>query len=310
PLQRSARTAEVIWAARTAPMIPLHDLREIDLYSFQGLFKEEGKARFGENYRMWQKDAANFEIDGHYPVRELWARAAACWQEILRSEGRSVLVVAHNAVNQALVATATGLGPEYFRLLLQSNCGVSVLDFVPHYKPHAHTHTPDEAVPPYKAHDYSHTHSDAGAVPVDAAAEEGMEGEEYLLPYVCLNRLNQTPAPPVMTGGASGGRKARARVILVCHGDTTSSTQRRFPESSSEPLSMLGVVQARKTAELLLDVRVDTVFCSPLPRTVRTAEAVVEVQEAAECLGADCVPRFVDVVNVEELRELDYGTWQ
>ncbi|CAI7911461.1 unnamed protein product, partial [Closterium sp. NIES-53] len=258
PLQRSARTAEVIWAARTAPMIPLHDLREIDLYSFQGLFKEEGKARFGENYRMWQKDAANFEIDGHYPVRELWARAAACWQEILRSEGRSVLVVAHNAVNQALVATATGLGPEYFRLLLQSNCGVSVLDFVPHYKPHAHTHTPDEAVPPYKAHDYSHTHSDAGAVPVDAAAEEGMEGEEYLLPYVCLNRLNQ----------------------------------------------------ARKTAELLLDVRVDTVFCSPLPRTVRTAEAVVEVQEAAECLGADCVPRFVDVVNVEELRELDYGTWQ
>ncbi|CAI6006925.1 unnamed protein product [Closterium sp. NIES-65] len=314
PLQRSARTAEVIWAARTAPMIPLHDLREIDLYSFQGLFKEEGKARFGENYRMWQKDAANFEIDGHYPVRELWARAAACWQEILRSEGRSVLVVAHNAVNQALVATATGLGPEYFRLLLQSNCGVSVLDFVPHYKPHARTHTPDDAVPPYKAHDYSHTHSDAAAVLVDAAAaaaaaeeEAGVEGEEYLLPYVCLNRLNQTPAPPVM---ASGGRKAKARAILVCHGDTNSSAQRRFPQSPFEQLSMLGVVQARKTAELLLDVRVDTVFCSPLPRAVRTAEAVVEVQEAAECLGADCVPRFVDVVPVEELRELEYGTWQ
>ncbi|CAI5471972.1 unnamed protein product [Closterium sp. Yama58-4] len=342
PLQRSARTAEVIWAARTAPMIPLHDLREIDLYSFQGLLKEEGKTRFGENYRMWQKDAANFEIDGHYPeegkarfgenyrmwqkdaanfeidrhypVRELWARAAACWQEILRSEGRSVLVVAHNAVNQALVATATGLGPEYFRLLLQSNCGVSVLDFVPHYKPHAPTHTPDETVPPYKAHDYSHAHSDAGgAMPVDAAsaaAEAGADGEEYLLPYVCLNRLNQTPAPPVMAGGVSGGRKAKARVILVCHGDTNSSAQRRFPQSPFEQLSMLGVVQARKTAELLLDVRVDKVFCSPLPRAVRTAEAVVEVQEAAECLGADCVPRFVDVVNVEELRDLEYGTWQ
>lgn len=57
---------------------------------------------------MWQKDAANFEIDGHFPVRELWQRAASCWGDILRAEGRSVLVVAHNAVNQALVATAAG----------------------------------------------------------------------------------------------------------------------------------------------------------------------------------------------------------
>lgn len=75
----------------------------------QGLYKQEGKDRYGENYRMWQKDAANFEIDGHYPVRELWERAQSCWQSILKSEGESILVVAHNAVNQALVATATGL---------------------------------------------------------------------------------------------------------------------------------------------------------------------------------------------------------
>ncbi|KAF6165859.1 hypothetical protein GIB67_012756 [Kingdonia uniflora] len=31
----------------------------------------------------------------------------------------------------SLVASAMGLGPEYFRLLLQSNCGVSILDFIP-----------------------------------------------------------------------------------------------------------------------------------------------------------------------------------
>lgn len=53
-------------------------------------------------------DAANFNIDGHYPVRELWVRAKSCWARILAHESRSVLVVAHNAVNQALVATAIG----------------------------------------------------------------------------------------------------------------------------------------------------------------------------------------------------------
>jgi broad specificity phosphatase PhoE len=80
----------------------------LPLSFLQGLFKEEGKARFGQQYAMWQKDAANFEIDGHYPVRELWARARACWDAILKDDSKSALVVAHNAVNQALVATATG----------------------------------------------------------------------------------------------------------------------------------------------------------------------------------------------------------
>ena len=73
--------------------------------------KHEGKAKFGAAFRQWQVDAANFNIDGHYPVRELWARARNCWYQILSHESRSVLVVAHNAVNQALVATAIGTIP-------------------------------------------------------------------------------------------------------------------------------------------------------------------------------------------------------
>ncbi|KAJ6739370.1 BROAD-SPECIFICITY PHOSPHATASE YOR283W-RELATED [Salix koriyanagi] len=127
PLIRSKRTAEIIWGSRKVNMITDSDLREIDLYSFQ----HEGKAKFGAAFRQWQIDAANFNIDGHFPVRELWGRARNCWNKILAHESRSVLVVAHNAVNQALVATAIGLGTEYFRILLQSNCGVSVLDFAP-----------------------------------------------------------------------------------------------------------------------------------------------------------------------------------
>ena len=51
---------------------------------------------------------------------------------MLRAEGvRSSLVVAHNAVNQALLATALGLPPAYFRRLTQTNAATSVLDFAP-----------------------------------------------------------------------------------------------------------------------------------------------------------------------------------
>ncbi|PRQ32162.1 putative 2-carboxy-D-arabinitol-1-phosphatase [Rosa chinensis] len=247
PLARSKRTAEIIWDTRKEEMIMDFDLREIDLYSFQGLLKHEGKEKFGAAFQKWQVDAPNFSIDDHYPVRELWARARSCWTRILLHESRSVLVVAHNAVNQALVATAIGLGTEYFRTLVQSNCGVSVLDFTP-------------------------------------CAEGGP-------PYICLNRLNQTPSSPI-EAGSSGGRKTSKRIILVCHGST---------QINAEPMDMLGVIKAQKIAELLLDLKANSIVSSPKEACVETAIAISRVQEAADCLGADSVPRSVEMKQMENL---------
>ncbi|KQJ91762.1 hypothetical protein BRADI_4g39570v3 [Brachypodium distachyon] len=254
PLARSRRTAEIIWDARDKEaLIPHSDLREIDLYSFQGLLKHEGKEKYGAVFQQWQKNPPDFSIDGHYPVRELWDRARSCWERILAHEGKSVLVVAHNAVNQALVATSLGLGTEYFRTLLQSNCGVSVLDFTPQ----------------------------TGGRP----------------PNVCLNRLNQTPNSPV-SAESSAGRKTGKRIILVCQGATMSSSEGNLGGVGYAPLNMLGVIQAQKTAELLLDLKVNEIICSPQVAAVDTATAICEVQEAAECLGADCVPRCVGMKNL------------
>uniref|UniRef100_A0A803PTD1 2-carboxy-D-arabinitol-1-phosphatase n=1 Tax=Cannabis sativa TaxID=3483 RepID=A0A803PTD1_CANSA len=255
PLERSKRTAEIIWDNREEEVITDMDLREIDLYSFQGLLKHEGKAKFGETFRQWQVDPANFNIDGHYPVRELWDRARNCWDKILEHEGRSVLVVAHNAVNQALVSTAIGLGTEYFRVLLQSNCGVSVLDFTPR-----------------------------------------IEGGS---PFVCLDRLNQTPNSPV--GGSSGGRKTSKRIILVCHGFTQNNAEASNPLSGDKSMNMLGVIQSQKIAELLLDTKVSSIISSPKKACVETANAISRVQEAADSLGADSAPRYVEMKQTENL---------
>ncbi|KAK4492247.1 hypothetical protein RD792_003050 [Penstemon davidsonii] len=256
PLTRSKRTAEIIWDSRKEEIITDSNLREIDLYSFQGLLKNEGKAKYGEAFHQWQTDAPNFSIDGHYPVRELWARARSCWTKILTHESKSILVVAHNAVNQALVATAIGLGTEYFRFLLQSNCGVSVLDFTP--KP------------------------------------------QGVSPDICLNRLNQTPSSPV-GAGSSAGRKTSMRIILVSHGFSQNDEQGSIPFHGDSPMNMLGTIQAQKTAELLLDVKVGTIVSSREIASVETAKTISRVQEAADCLGADCVPRYVETKQVQYL---------
>ncbi|KAG2487481.1 hypothetical protein HYH03_013902 [Edaphochlamys debaryana] len=159
PLARARQTAEVVLQAHQpgsacpapAPApTTLPSLREIDLYSFQGLLKHEGKALYGKQYGSWQKAPEAFEIDGHPPVRELWHRASLVWRQVLATAASlpatpapsspsapsscdppTLLVVAHNAINQALVGTALGLPPSYFRRLPQNNAALSVLDLRP-----------------------------------------------------------------------------------------------------------------------------------------------------------------------------------
>lgn len=64
---------------------------------------------------------------------------------------------------------------------------------------------------------------------------------------------------------------------------------------------MLGIIQSQKTAELLLDSKVNTICSSPNLVSIETAMAISRVQEAADCLGADCVPRYVEMQKMQDL---------
>lgn len=258
PLARAAQTAEIVWADRTGPIHVLPSLREIDLYSFQGLLKHHGKEQYGEQFRMWQKQAAEFEIDGRPPVRELWFRASLAWQQILgdQSGNRNTLLVAHNAVNQALVATAIGLPPTYFRRLLQNNAATTVLDFQP--------------------------------------TQDGP-------PRVNLDRLNQTPGPPFIPDEA--GKKVNARIIFVQHGATLSSEDNLLMGTRDEAPSTLGDMQITKAAELLMDLKVQTVLTSPLKRAQATARVISRVQS----LAGFTEPK---VQTLDKLTNRGMGEWE
>jgi len=138
PLSRARQTADKIMervqVMKNRPEIILPSLREIDLYSFQGMDKFSRRAEVSAEYAQWKANPSAFEIDGHAPVRELWYRASLAWQSILcmviaEEAEDDILVVAHNAVNQALLCTAMGLPPELFRKITQSNAAYSQIAF-------------------------------------------------------------------------------------------------------------------------------------------------------------------------------------
>jgi len=104
------------------------------------------------------------------------------------------------------------------------------------------------------------------------------------------------PAPKIIGWAEDLG--TTTTMVLLRHGETEHTAQRRFSGGSSDPaLSSFGLRQAQLTADhLTRRGGVDVVVSSPLKRAAQTAAV------AAERLG-------VEVALMEELRECDFGVW-
>lgn len=145
PFKRARKTAEIITAELQKAVPDLatpsfsDNLKEISLPLWEGVSFTEAETQHPETFNQWRTDPANFVMavpqpDGSatdfYPIRELYQQAARFWQELLAEhQGQTVLIVAHSAINRALISTAIGLGPERFNSLNQANCNISVLNF-------------------------------------------------------------------------------------------------------------------------------------------------------------------------------------
>jgi broad specificity phosphatase PhoE len=85
--------------------------------------------------------------------------------------------------------------------------------------------------------------------------------------------------------------------LLLRHGQTPMSVQKRYAGRSDAPLTDVGLQQAAAAAKQLASAGLDVVVTSPLQRAARTAEEVVRVTG-------------VPLVTDEGFRETDFGAWE
>ena len=85
--------------------------------------------------------------------------------------------------------------------------------------------------------------------------------------------------------------------LLLRHGQTPMSVQKRYAGRSDVPLTDVGVQQAAASAKRLASAGLGVIVTSPLLRTVQTAQEVAAVTGAA-------------VVTDDGFRETDFGAWE
>ncbi|SDP48363.1 probable phosphoglycerate mutase [Klenkia soli] len=125
----------------------------------------------------------------------------------------------------------------------------------------------------------------------DALANSAMDGKPVHrdLGTAPVEIEDAPPAEPVPV--------VTTRTLLLRHGRTAHTPERRFSGSSDLDLSDLGRADAASAAQAMVGRGIEAIVSSPLKRCRQTAGAVAEVLD----LGIE-----VD----RDLRELDFGGWE
>ncbi len=143
-LQRTQETArEILRVNNYQGKLHLNSkLKEVDLPGWQGLKYKYVRQEFADEYRIWEQSPHEFTIEKvesrgqtliktkTKPVLQLYEKAHKFWQEVLtRHQSKTILVVSHGGTIRALIGTATGIQPQNFHGIQQSNNGISILNF-------------------------------------------------------------------------------------------------------------------------------------------------------------------------------------
>jgi broad specificity phosphatase PhoE len=106
PLRRSWRAAHIV--GRGLPVRLEPDLREIHFGRWEGLTKEEIKARDPILYEDWQGRSPGFEFPGGEPREEFRSRVQRGIDRLLADPAHAALVVVHKGVIRVAVDHLTG----------------------------------------------------------------------------------------------------------------------------------------------------------------------------------------------------------
>ena len=109
-------------------------LWEISHGEWEGMLETEIESGYPGMLGEWQSKPETVQMPGGENLNDVWARAKQGWGEVVAAysnttEPVTVMVVAHDAINKAILCQVFGLGPEKFWQFKQGNGAVSVIDY-------------------------------------------------------------------------------------------------------------------------------------------------------------------------------------
>lgn len=131
-LARPRQTAEAILTAHPGvPLTSTKGLVEIGHGLWEGRLEAEIAEGWPELLAAWKRAPETVQMPDGETIHAVWSRSVSCWHTIAASLAahETALVVAHDAVNKAIICSLLTLTPADIWAIKQGNGGVTVVDY-------------------------------------------------------------------------------------------------------------------------------------------------------------------------------------
>lgn len=137
PMLRPKETAEAILTHHPQVELRLEpNFCEISHGTWEGKFESEIEAEYPGQLERWRTQPETVQMPEGENLQQVWDRTVAAWLDVAnaaRSQNPGTtpigIVVAHDAVNKAILCHVAGAGAEKFWCFKQGNGAVSVIDY-------------------------------------------------------------------------------------------------------------------------------------------------------------------------------------
>ncbi len=280
PLKRAKQTAEII--AKNCDFNPNqlafdNRLKEIDFGAWKEQNRTVVKQNFPEKYKIWRTRPYDFEIDGNFPVQELYARIEDFINDEIyaRDEIRTCIIVGHRGTISSII-----------------NCILKL--------PKSHHHF---------------LQIDRGSVSVLQKRQSESSSGEYELTFA--NEIPNLDNNSIVDFKTEERTTSHGELFLVRHGQTSSNINREYQGSKDIPLSQLGITNMNSLATSFSPKLPTRIICSPLSRAVESANILATIHKVKSVsIRRDLHELLYGIwegmteEEVKTMRYVEYARWQ
>ncbi len=151
PLARARETAAIIAAPHRLAVQESEAFKEMGFGEWEGLTRDEVRARFPDAHRAWAETPAEARWPGAETLAAVRARALQGLQALRAAHaGQTIAVVSHGITGRILILEALGLGLDRLWTFHLSSTGISELEFredwTTLHRMNSLIHLPDRAI--------------------------------------------------------------------------------------------------------------------------------------------------------------------
>jgi broad specificity phosphatase PhoE len=132
PLERARASAEVIAKLHGLPVRIVPAFSEMTFGSWEGLTRDEARARDPEAWAQWRSSPHLLKLAGGETIPEVAARVTAGIEALREAHNeQTVVLVSHGVVARVIVLGALGLGLDRLWTLDAAPAGITEIEYEP-----------------------------------------------------------------------------------------------------------------------------------------------------------------------------------